>query len=77
MTTVTTFDLPEYDDYRVETEVTKDGKTIAHQLYFFQGELITEALIYFDQDNENPLKWPYKFVFKDYKNKVKSTVTKE
>ncbi len=76
MTTVTTLNLPAFDDYTVESETVAD-EYYAHQKYYSGNNVIVEAFVYFEQVDGEPLKWPYKFVIQDHTGSVSVTTTEE
>jgi|LakMenE18May11ns_1017448.scaffolds.fasta_scaffold9958582_4 hypothetical protein len=77
MAKIYTFDLPDYDDYNVVSELLPDGRNIAHQYYYKNGVLISQADIYYDMKDGEPFKWPHLMVFKDISGEVVVTESTE
>ena len=77
MSKVYTFDLPDYDDYNVVSETLPDGRNVAHQYYYKNGVLISQADIYYNVKDGEPLKWPYKYVLSDISGQIVFTETNE
>lgn len=78
MTNVTTFEMPEFDDYTLEDVELGNNAHVARQRFFRNKQLLIEADIYFTRDDEgNALKWPYKIVLKDHSGEMKTTNTTE
>ena len=58
-----TFELPEYDEYKLEPTPGPIGTYISSQKYYNKGELVTQIDIYFKMRLDNSLpKAPCKFV---------------
>lgn len=70
-----TFELPEFDDYNIITEIDPNTGAVATQKYFLKGELVAQAEISYNAIEGEPLKWPYKFVIKDPKDLINITET--
>lgn len=77
MTKVYTFDLPDYDDYNVVSEILPDGRNVAHQYYYKNGQLISTADIYYRNVDGEILKWPYLYILKDISGQIVFTESNE
>lgn len=62
-----TFEVPEFDDFKIEHSVGADGVNIACQKYYNKGELVVSIEIHytFSLDKSKPTA-PHKFVLTQY-----------
>lgn len=78
MTKIFDFELPDFDDYNVLTESSENGKElISHQIYLLKEEIVAEAFIYFNKLDQEPLRWPHRFILIDHTNKTSMSETIE
>jgi hypothetical protein len=77
MTIVRTMTLPQFDDYTVETTEGTDGSHIYVQTFEKDGAEVAQILIYYKVEEGVPLKYPYKFVVRDYNGEIEETQTTE
>jgi hypothetical protein len=74
---VSTMSLPDFDDYTMEDETAPDGSHVSVQKYYKNEEVIAEIWVYFKVIDNEPLKWPFKFVVKDHTGQITITPSVE
>lgn len=72
MTIVRTFELPEFDDYTIEDVQAGNNDHLARQRYYKDRKLVAELDIHYTLNSDDqPLKWPYKLIFRDINHIIK------